>query len=110
MGRTYTNVKVNREKLIQRLEEKVQIREKESAKQFKEELKKKIKTAKDSLKSAELNLAKLEAVTSIEDVQDEYWGRNYLNGGDLEKQINLLKMSDQEELLVSPTSNLYSYL
>jgi outer membrane PBP1 activator LpoA protein len=110
MGRTTTSVKISRVKLIEILEEKVSERKKTEDKRFNEQLADKIKRAKESVKSAEKHLSDLEKIKTIDDAKDEYWARGIGVSEDLVKQIKLLKLSEQDELLVSPNSNLYNYL
>jgi len=112
MARVTTSVRVARTKLIEILEAKVKESEDGREKLFKDSLATEIKRVKNEIKKSETFLKELEKIKTPEDVPERHywWHRNKNSNLDLEKQVKLLKLSEQEELLVSPTSNLYSYL
>ncbi len=113
MPRTTTSVQVPRTKLIEILEAKLAEYENNIESDLKKALKDMLVQLKKDIKSSTERLAKLEKVTSVDQLPDEYPFSRFKGNNsnkDLKKQIGLLKLSEQEVLLVSPTSNLYSYL
>ncbi len=111
--RTTTSVQVPRTKLIEILEARLAEFEGAVESNLAKSLKEEISKLEKDIKKSTARLAKLKTVKSVNDLPNEYPFYRFKdkNGNsDLKKQINLLKLSEQEVLLVSPTSNLYSYL
>lgn len=109
---TVKGLAVNRQRLIDALEGKRGDLEKSQAKAFKAALADEIKDATGNVAGAEKALEALKKTTSPDDAP----GSNYRlrrfksERNDLDRDIELLKLSDEETIIVGPMSNFYKYL
>jgi hypothetical protein len=107
---TAKTLKVNRERLITSLKERLAEDERTRERVFADALAAEVRDAEKDAASATKRAERLRKAKTPDDLPDEYWARRLDDNGTLAQHIRLLELSDEDTITIGPTHDLFRWI